>query len=39
LLALDKKTGKEKWKVDRGKGVRSYSTPTVVHCPGGDELK
>ncbi len=38
LLALDKKTGKERWKVDRGKGSRSYSTPTVVSGPGGDEL-
>ena len=38
LLALDKKTGKDKWKADRGKGVRSYSTPTVVRGPGGDEL-
>jgi len=38
LLALDKKTGKEKWKADRGKGVRSYSTPTIAHGPGGDEL-
>ncbi|HZM88662.1 MAG TPA: PQQ-binding-like beta-propeller repeat protein [Blastocatellia bacterium] len=38
LLALDKKTGKERWKVDRGKGVRSYSTPTVVRGPSGDEL-
>ena len=38
LIALDKKTGKEKWKVDRGKGVRSYSTPSVVSGPRGDEL-
>jgi outer membrane protein assembly factor BamB len=38
LLALDKKTGKEKWKTDRGKGLRSYSTPTVVSGPAGDEL-
>jgi len=38
LIALDKKTGKEKWKADRGKGVRSYSTPTVVRGPRGDEL-
>ena len=38
LIALDKKTGKEKWKVDRGKGVRSYSTPSVVRGPRGDEL-
>ena len=38
LLALDKKTGKDKWKVDRGKGLKSYSTPTVVRGPAGDEL-
>ncbi|MBP6703964.1 MAG: PQQ-binding-like beta-propeller repeat protein [Vicinamibacteria bacterium] len=38
LLALDKRTGKEKWKADRGKGLRSYSTPTVVTGPKGDEL-
>ncbi|MEK6324950.1 MAG: PQQ-binding-like beta-propeller repeat protein [Acidobacteriota bacterium] len=38
LIALDKKTGKEKWRVDRGKGIRSYSTPAVVRGPGGDEL-
>jgi outer membrane protein assembly factor BamB len=38
LLALDKRTGREKWKVDRGKGLRSYSTPTVVRGPAGDEL-
>jgi outer membrane protein assembly factor BamB len=38
LLAVDKKTGKDKWKVDRGKGVRSYSTPAVVRGPSGDEL-
>jgi outer membrane protein assembly factor BamB len=38
LIAVDKKTGKERWKVDRGKGVRSYSTPAVVRGPRGDEL-
>ncbi len=38
LLALDKKTGEERWKTDRGKGLRSYSTPTVVSGPAGDEL-
>jgi outer membrane protein assembly factor BamB len=38
LLALDKRTGAEKWKTDRGKGLRSYSTPTVVPGPEGDEL-
>jgi outer membrane protein assembly factor BamB len=38
LLALDKRTGRERWKTDRGKGLRSYSTPTVVTGPAGDEL-
>jgi len=38
LLALDKRTGKELWKADRGEGLRSYSTPTVVPGPEGDEL-
>lgn len=30
LLALDKKTGKEVWRVDRGSGLRSYSAPVVA---------
>ncbi len=38
LLALDKQTGKQVWRADRGKGLRSYSTPTVVSGPQGDEL-
>ncbi len=38
MLALDAKSGKEKWKVERGQGLRSYSTPTVVAGPAGDEL-
>jgi outer membrane protein assembly factor BamB len=38
LLALDKRTGKDRWKVDRGKDVRSYSTPVVFPGPRGDEL-
>ena len=38
LLALDKKTGRERWKVDRPKGSISYSTPTVVRGPRGDEM-
>jgi outer membrane protein assembly factor BamB len=38
LVALDKRTGEEKWKADRGQGQRSYSTPTVVSGPAGDEL-
>jgi outer membrane protein assembly factor BamB len=38
LLALDKRTGKERWKVDRGAGRVSHSTPLVVAGPQGDEL-
>jgi len=30
LIALDKKTGKERWKADRGNGRSSYSTPLIV---------
>jgi outer membrane protein assembly factor BamB len=38
LLALDAQTGKDRWKVDRGQGRVSHSTPLVVTGPGGDEL-
>jgi outer membrane protein assembly factor BamB len=38
LVALDKGTGKERWKADRGKGRVSYSTPLVVRGQSGDEL-
>ena len=38
LLALDKRTGQEQWKVDRGRNMGSYSTPLVVSGPQGDEL-
>ena len=38
LLALDKETGKERWKQDRGKERVSFSTPLVVQGPAGDEL-
>ena len=38
LLALDRRTGEERWKVDRGRGLRSFSTPLVVAGPNGDEL-
>src|SRR6185436_7505454 len=37
-LALDKRTGKERWKADRGAGRVSHSTPLVVPGPAGDEL-
>jgi outer membrane protein assembly factor BamB len=38
LLAVDKKTGKERWRAERGKGRMSYSTPLVVSTPSGPEL-
>jgi outer membrane protein assembly factor BamB len=38
LLALDRKTGQQRWRVNRGKGLRSHSTPVVVRGPRGDEL-
>ena len=38
LLALDARTGKERWKVDRGKDRTSYSTPVVIEAPSGPEL-
>jgi outer membrane protein assembly factor BamB len=38
LIALDKRTGKDKWKVDWPAGVTSYSTPVVANGPNGPEL-
>jgi outer membrane protein assembly factor BamB len=38
LLALDVRTGKELWKVDRGNGRVSHSTPLVVSGPQRHEL-
>ena len=38
LLALDKKTGKDTWKADRGQGRSSYSTPLVVEGAFGAEV-
>ena len=38
LLALDARSGKQLWKVDRPRSVISYSTPIVVPGPEGDEL-
>jgi outer membrane protein assembly factor BamB len=38
LVALDKRTGKERWKADRGKGRSSYSTPLIVNTASGAEL-
>ena len=38
LLALGTRTGEEQWKLDRGTGLRSYSTPFLVSDEDGDEL-
>jgi outer membrane protein assembly factor BamB len=38
LLAVDKKTGKERWRADRGRGRMSYTTPFVVQTASGPEL-
>src|SRR5690606_16112428 len=38
LLALDKRTGKQGWRADRGSGRSSYSTPVVVSVDGRDEV-
>ena len=38
LLALDKRTGKELWKVDRAREVKSYSTPLVIETAQGPEV-
>ncbi len=38
LLALDKVTGKQRWRADRGKDRRSYCTPFLVTGAKGDEL-
>ena len=38
LLALDRRTGKQTWKTERGKGLRSYSTPLLVRSGERHEL-
>lgn len=38
LVALDKTTGKDRWKADRGQGRASYSTPLVVEGAFGTEV-
>lgn len=38
LLALDAATGEVRWKIDRGKGRVSHSTPVAVAGPRGVEL-
>src|SRR5262245_8679334 len=38
VVALDKATGKDRWKADRGDGRASYSTPLVVEGTFGAEV-
>jgi len=38
LLALDKTTGEERWKVDRGRDRISHATPLVIRTSERDEL-
>jgi outer membrane protein assembly factor BamB len=38
LLAVDARTGKERWKVNRGNGRVSHSTPVVIPTASGTEL-
>jgi outer membrane protein assembly factor BamB len=38
LLALDKRTGKELWKVERDRTLKSYSTPLAIDTPQGSEV-
>jgi outer membrane protein assembly factor BamB len=38
LVAVDKRTGKERWRVDRGPKRQSYSTPFVAASAAGPEL-
>ncbi len=38
LLAVDKRTGETRWRADRGKERRAYSTPLVVAGETGDQL-
>jgi outer membrane protein assembly factor BamB len=38
LLALDRRTGEERWRTDRGRGRMSYSTPFLVRTDEGPEL-
>jgi outer membrane protein assembly factor BamB len=38
LLAVDARTGKDRWRVDRGEDRTSHSTPLIVPGPDGPEL-
>jgi outer membrane protein assembly factor BamB len=38
LVALDRKTGAERWRTDRPSRIRSYCAPLLVHAGGRDQL-
>ncbi|MEZ5402925.1 MAG: PQQ-binding-like beta-propeller repeat protein [Bryobacteraceae bacterium] len=38
LLSVDARTGKDRWRTDRGKDRRSYTTPFVIRAGDHDEL-
>lgn len=38
LVAVDRRTGKELWRSERGKDRRSYTTPFVIQADGKDQL-
>jgi outer membrane protein assembly factor BamB len=38
LVALDKKTGKERWRTERPNNTRSYCTPIIVEAAGKKQL-
>ena len=38
LLALDARTGQQRWKIDRPRGTTSYTTPVIVPAASGEEL-
>ena len=38
LVALDQRTGAERWRADRPSRIRSYCAPLLVHAAGKDQL-
>lgn len=38
IVALDKKTGEEKWRVNRGNRIRSYCAPLIVEAGGKTQM-
>jgi outer membrane protein assembly factor BamB len=38
MLSVDKRSGKQRWKVDRGNERRSYTTPFIVRLKDRDEM-